>query len=190
MTHALSRIGKQDIPISELRKLVRYDRETGKLHWLSRPVASELAPDAASKLKTWNTRYAGTEAFATKHSAGYFEGCVLGVRFLAHRVAFALAQGRWPVGEIDHIDHDKQNNRLANLRETSHQENALNTSLRSDNSTGCVGVYQSRGQWEARIKCNGKGRFLGYFPTFELARDARLQAQSELGFHENHGCAV
>jgi hypothetical protein len=148
MTHALSRIGKQDIPISELRKLVRYDRETGKLHWLSRPVASELAPDAASKLKTWNTRYAGTEAFATKHSAGYFEGCVLGVRFLAHRVAFALAQGRWPVGEIDHIDHDKQNNRLANLRETSHQENALNTSLRSDN-----------------------------FPTFELARDAILRAE-------------
>ena len=173
-----------------LRQLLRYEPETGKLFWRERGPEwfSDGKDGSANNAAKWNARFAGKEALNSgSGSHGYFDGAVLGVGALAHRVAFAIVYGRWPVG-VDHIDGDRRNNRLSNLREADHAENALNRKVRSDNTSGAAGVWSlKRGGWRARIKRAGIISDLGTFATKEAAIAARKAAEMRLGFHQNHG---
>nr|WP_175479900.1 HNH endonuclease signature motif containing protein [Paracoccus homiensis] len=106
----------------------------------------------------------------------------------AHRVAWAVIHGRWPNGEIDHINGDRSDNRLANLREVTKRENHRNMAIRSDNTSGVTGVYWARekGKWAAYIKAD-KMVALGRYDTFAEAVAARRAAEKVLGYHPNHG---
>lgn len=174
-----------DLPTPiELRKLLSYNPETGKLTWLPRP--REMFQ--RSRLHgTWNTRFAGTEAFTAADGHGYLHGTIRGVKAKAHRVAYALYHGEWPEREVDHINGDRTDNRIANLRSVSRQANLQNMAKRRDNTTGVTGVYHqprcTRRKWSARI---GR-RSLGSFETFDAACAARRAAEVEHGFHPNHG---
>ena len=108
---------------------------------------------------------------------------------LAHHVAFFLSFGRLPVVEIDHIDGNGLNNRLINLRETTHASNMKNVKRSSRNTSGVVGVHFNKrlGMWESTICANGRRIFLGNFNDKSKAAHARKQAEAELGFHKNHG---
>lgn len=178
------------IDIPSLQALLRYELETGKLFWLPRGPEwfSNGANSAEHNAAKWNARFAGKEAINSKSAShGYCDGAVLGVGVLAHRVAFAIYHGRWPVG-VDHIDGDKRNNMLANLREADQGENMLNSKVRRDNKSGEAGIWQlRRGGWRARIKARGQTEDLGKFETKEAAIAARKEAQRRLGFHQNHG---
>lgn len=116
-------------------------------------------------------------------------GKVAGVLVLAHRAAWAVAHGAWPDAEIDHVNHNRRDNRLENLRAVSRRQNAMNASLRSDNTSGVVGVtwQPSRGKWAAQIGVKGRVVPLGRYAHLEDAVHARRTAEVAHGFHQNHG---
>ena len=104
-------------------------------------------------------------------------------------MAFLLQVGRWPEGEIDHIDGNGLNNRWNNLREVTPTENQRNARKRSDNTSGTTGVgwHKQRQKWKAQIRINGTQKHLGYFDSKEEAIWAREAANKEHEFHPNHG---
>lgn len=174
-----------------LRQLLRYEPETGKLFWLARTPAlyPGLPEDEAARLvNLWNGENAGKEAFLKVDSDGYLRGSLLGRSRRAHRVIWKLVTNGDPA-EIDHIDGNRANNRLANLRAALPVDNATNRKNRSDNTSGKIGVgFSSKtGKWRARIRLHGKRHNLGEFDTLEDAIAAREKAEARLGFHLNHG---
>jgi hypothetical protein len=90
--------------------------------------------------------------------------------------------------DIDHINGNRRDNRIANLRAVDRRENMRNARLRSNNTSGIVGVTFSRDRkkWVAQIN-DGKVRSLGRFDKFEDAVEARKAAERRAGFHPNHG---
>ena len=91
--------------------------------------------------------------------------------------------------EIDHINHVRDDNRLANLRFVTRSENRKNQSVSSKSTTGVTGVYfsKSRNKFIAQIKVNREVIYLGIFETLEGAAEARRQADRKYKFNNNHG---
>ena len=140
--------------------------------------------DPATGRFTWRDGYRGAFREAGHFDAkGYRMLSVRGVRELAHRVAWAMTYGRWPEGVIDHINGERDDNRIDNLRDVSVQANAQNTRSTSRNPTGLRGVaYRRAGakRYSARIVVDGRCRWLGSYATAEEAHAAYLVAKSEL----------
>ena len=175
-----------------LRQLLRYEPETGKLFWRERePAMFEAGRHSAERSATaWNSRYAGKVAFtALEGEGGYQRGRIYGQLYKAHRVAWTIFYGCWPEHEIDHIDGDKSNNRITNLRDVPHMLNCRNRRLQKTNTTGYSGLTWRRDtkKWRACIHVNGRPTTIGSFATKEEAIDARKRAQNEQGYHPNHG---
>lgn len=172
------------VPSQELlREFLVYDAETGFLYWRQRD--QKWFPDVRAS-RIWNTKNAGNRAFKTK-TAGYFSGGILGVNYLAHRVIWKYVHGIDP-DQIDHINGNRTDNRLENLRDVPEVLNHRNQKLRSDNSTGAVGVTRRpSGRYRAQISLAGAGIYIGDFDTVEEASAARLAVSREHGFHVNHG---
>lgn len=178
----------------DLRQLLNYSPDTGALTWLKRPLhffpTGGKSPSRSRN--TWNSRYAGTPALNSLNAHGYKSGRLLDRTTLSHRVIFAIQEGQWPTGQVDHINGDRADNRWNNLRQVSHQNNAKNMRLPSHNTSGHIGVYWDvrRGKWGAVIQANRKRKFIGYFDHKCDAVAARLKASIDLGFHPNHGSAA
>ena len=174
---------------AEARDLLRYDPETGHLFWRERPAyLFEGKKRPASVLQAiWNTRYAGTKA-GCMDGEGYIGVKLFDRHQLAHRLAWAIHYGVWP-DQIDHINHDRTDNRLVNLRNVSVSENNRNVRLPSRNASGVVGVgWDSRqGGWSAIITFEKRKIRLGLFATIAEAATARKAAERQYGFHPNHG---
>jgi len=102
-----------------------YQPDSGKFFW------KKTAPQG--------TRQEGRET-ATINSNGYKLIKLKGVLYRAHRVAFLLMNGEFPL-VVDHINRDRSDNKWDNLREASHQENCFNRSLDTRNRTGITGVF-------------------------------------------------
>lgn len=179
---------KTSIPIPALALRLSYDRETGVFFWKERGV-EEFSCEG--RWKAWNKRFCGQPAGT--QCTGYVSISVqhdgARHRLLAHRAAWAIENGAWPLGEIDHIDGDRANNRIENLRHVTRHDNTKNRALPSNNTSGCIGVIwgKDRGLWSARIKVEGKTIHLGRFKQIEDAVAARKAAEGIYGFHENHG---
>ena len=139
-------------------------------------------------MKAWNTRYAGTRA-GKVNGSGYVLIQINGKHYRAHRLAWLASTGSWPCQKIDHINGDKLDNRIINLRDVSTLENNRNMPLLVNNKSGRVGVswYSARSEWVAHIKVDGRQKILGRFKSKDLAIAARESAERELGFHPNHG---
>lgn len=163
---------------SMLRQLLDYDPGTGLFLW--RPRAGQ---------KSWNTRYAGTRAFAYRDKHGYQTGMLLGLRFFAHRIAWAHVHLAWPSDEIDHINHDRSDNRIANLRPVDRTENRRNISRNQNNKSGVCGVHWAPHvqKWVAQISVGGAKMYLGCYADLQDATQARKDAETEYAFHSNHG---
>lgn len=124
----------------------------------------------------------------TKSSGGYLKVTFMGVEYLAHRLCWFLHHDEWP-NVIDHINHDKCDNRILNIRNVDHKANNMNQSLRSDNKSGVSGVYwcKAKERWRSQIRVNGKKTNLGTFSTIIDAAIAVIKATKKHGYHENHG---
>ena len=100
-----------------------------------------------------------------------------------------MVHGSFPVGEIDHEDQNGLNNRASNLRDVVHVKNQQNRVMNPLNTSGQMGVgYCKRERlWRARIKVKGIEIGLGYFKDKDEAIAVRKAAESQYGFHKNHG---
>jgi len=173
--------------VEELHRLIRLDAETGLLFWLPRP---EEMFTARREWLRWNARYAGNEALGTVTEYGHKRGKIHAGRFWAHRVVWALAHGRWPAGEIDHINGDPADNRPENLRDGAPRANCKNQKLRKSNTTGMMGVTwrRDRSRWLVRIADKAGNRtVVGSFVSLDDAKAARKAAEQQNGYHRNHG---
>lgn len=178
---------RSDITPELCRQLLRYEPETGKLFWLFRP--REMFKSQRS-MNVWNARYAGQQAF-TADSGGYRVGRIQDMMFRAHRVAWAIVHGVWPVEghDVDHINGAPGDNRLCNLRSVPHQVNNQNNRRPTNNSSGHVGVSWNKhfSRWEAYIGDGTSRTRLGMFDALDAACAARKNAEAERGYHPNHG---
>lgn len=169
---------------SEIHKLLDYNAETGKFYWKPRSVDMFSSEHHANK---WNGRFAGKEA-KKAHGGGYLQICVLFTNYLAHRLAWFYIYGEWPA-EIDHINGDRKDNRLVNLRAASRKVNSRNLKQNVRNTSGFRGVRYKKAanRWVAYIGVNGKFKHVGSFETMREAVAARFRAEKQFGYHENHG---
>lgn len=137
-------------PLERLRSILSYDPVTGDLTW---------------KVNRRNVT-AGSKA-GYKRPSGYIYVRIDGRDYPAHRVAFALGHGVIEFGHLDHINGNRSDNRLTNLREVTSQENNRNCRVRSDNTSSYKGVdfRRARGLYRARIKLNCREIHLGYFTS-------------------------
>lgn len=173
-----------------LRLLLQYDPETGGLRWRVRPVwmFRDSGHGMAANARAWNARFAGTDAL-TGYVAGYVAGQIKRRTVRAHRAAWAVMFGYWPPEDIDHINGNRADNRISNLRSVSRAENGRNQCVRNTNTSGVLGVHwhKKAGKWAAEVTFNGKSRHLGLFDNLDDAAEARRRAEAGLGFHPNHG---
>ena len=186
----------KDLPPPQmLRKVLRYEPDTGRFFWRERTpdmfktTHGRKIRTAEHACKQWNQRYAGTEAF-TASQQGARVGNLLGLgTYLAHRVAFAHYHGRPPRGEVDHINGRRDDNRICNLREATRVEQSQNMPKSCANKSGHVGVYwiTRLSLWGASIQVSNVSHWLGYYETFEEACAVRKDAEKRFGFHPNHG---
>lgn len=110
--------------------------------------------------------------------------------YMAHRIIWESVVGKIPEGmQIDHINHNRSDNRLENLRLVTHIENGMNQSMRVRNKSGITGVsWNARDEkWISRISRDRKVINLGCFDSFDDAVSARINAEIEFGYHANHG---
>jgi hypothetical protein len=158
---------KEDLISQELVKaLFSYSSETGIF---------------TRKLTTGQKAQKGSIAGSLQPS-GYILLEINGNTYRAHRVAWLYMYGEFPDRAIDHIDRDRANNSIANLRLATAQENIRNSGLRTDNSTGYRGVSLDKrsGRYRAYIYLDGKQKSLGYHSTAEDAAAAYNEAAKKL----------
>ncbi|ARK07629.1 hypothetical protein [Citrobacter phage CF1 DK-2017] len=153
-----------------LSSMLRY--ENGVLYWRER--RNGVKPDLIAGTITKN---------------GYVSIGANGIKAYAHRIVWFMHYGEIPKGfDIDHINHDRTDNIIENLRLVSRSDNLRNKG-KVLSSSGEMGVYWSKaaGRWEASLTVDGKKRYLGLFDTVEQAREARVKADKIYGYHKNHG---
>ena len=100
---------------TQVQQLLDYEPATGLFTWKERPGN-----------KRFNTLWAGKPAFTQEDGHGYLCGSIFNKTYRASRIAWLYHRGVWPQHEIDHINHDKKDNRILNLRDVPHRENTLN----------------------------------------------------------------
>lgn len=151
-----------------LKRLLEYDEKTGSFTWKVSPSRNVRAGESAGSVT----------------SEMYTSITIMRKHYQAHRLAWLYVHGVWPKSVLDHIDTNRVNNRISNLREASFIENGQNRIRpQTNNTTGMLGVYQLRGRknWRAQIRINKKQVYLGTFKTIGAAHDAYLAAKRE--FH-------
>lgn len=145
--------------------VLRYNAETGDLFW--------RVPRG--------TQRAGSKAGSLNKSTGYVQVKIYGQLHMAHRVAWEIYYGQPPQQEIDHVNGNRSDNRLTNLRQANRSQNCCNTAVYKNNSCGLKGVHRRpSGRWRATIYFNRQRKHLGHFDTKEAAHKAYLAAAKSL----------
>ncbi len=145
-----------------LRELLIYDATSGCFFWLASRRERVKVGDVAGSV--------------TSH--GYLRIRVAGRQYPAHRLAWLYVYGEWPKHHIDHIDGNRKNNAIDNLRDVSYSGNSQNKKVaHANNKCGLLGVCARGSRWLARITISGKLTQLGAYDTPELAHAAYLRAK-------------
>ncbi len=158
----LSALPDQDF----LRKILSYDQHTGKLVWRERQpgltMPSGAVVDHHSAI-SWNAKNARREA-ASKSGEGYFRIKIEKMNYKVHRVIWKMTYGHDPE-IIDHINGDRSDNRLCNLRSCTVAQNSQNKLVLASGSSRFRGVSWnvSKRKWQAKIRANGRIIHLGRF---------------------------
>ena len=153
----------QELTAGKLRELLHYDPETGIF---------------TRKVRT-SPRVKAGDIAGSQGGGGYLLIRVCSRKYQAHRLAWLYVYGEWPEDQIDHINRDRADNRIANLREVTNKQNQQNASKRSDNTSGYPGVswYKLDSKWAAKIRHNQKLIHLGCYNAIEEAVAARKAAE-------------
>lgn len=178
----------------QLKKLLRYNPDTGVFTWLERDLSdfTDDKHEPTHNMNKWNAKHAGSVAGSLRKSTGrrtdYYRIRINNKSYYAHRLAWLYVYGKFP-DQIDHINGDGLDNRIENIRSVSHQVNHTNMPRQRNNVSGIPGVYWSSADacWIARIKVNNKMINLGRSIDFFLACCMRKVGENTFNFHTNHG---
>lgn len=172
-------------PLKELNEMLSYNPDTGEFFWKERPRHHFYQDDQHVR---WNKVHAFRQAGGVKKK-GYLVITIHRSAYKAHRLAWYMHTGEHPDLPLDHINHNRSDNRIINIRVASFSANAKNKSINCRNKSGCPGVkfYEKYGHWKASIKVDGKEVHLGCFKDRPDAISARRSAEERFGFHLNHG---
>ena len=154
----------------QLRAILDYDPETGIFAWRHR----------GDYRKEWNIRYAGKPAGTI---VGAYRIILIRKRkYVASRLVWLWVYSEWPRDFIDHINGNKQDDRISNLRAATKSQNTANIGAPSHNTSGLKGAsWEKRaGKWKAQICYQGKRRWLGYFKTAKEAHQAYCNEAARL----------
>lgn len=156
-------MAKEIISAAQLRELFYFDENTGEF--------------LNKRKRNSNGAMPGTKAgYVCKN--GYVNIKINRRSYLAHRLAWLYHYGVWPNEQIDHINHLRSDNRIANLRDVSPSENRQNLIwAHKNNLCGVLGVSKSKGKYQASIELGGRRQFLGTFECPSEAKAAYLQAK-------------
>jgi len=170
-------IGDKELTVERLRERVNYDANTGIMTLKTKPIKGGRTPIGG--------------AMGSVHPKGYLYLNLDGRRYLVHRLVWMYVYGEWP-DSVDHINHVRSDNRLANLRNIPGHENQKNMKLGAKNASGVPGISWSatRNKWEVYITSKRNRVSLGRFADFFEAVCTRKSAELALNFHPNHGSIV
>lgn len=176
---------KQHLSPEDLSLYFEADFDNGLLYWKPRNVDMFATKRSATM---WNVRFARQLALNANHKSGYKCGRIFGIPLLAHRVLFAMKHGYWPK-EVDHINGNRGDNTIKNLREVTRLQNSKNQKISIKNTSGHIGVSWNKRdkRWTAYITVNKKRKALGNFANIDDAINCRISHQTQHGFHVNHG---
>ena len=150
-----------------LKSLLSYDPATGIFRW-----KVDIRCGANNRLMRRSGDVAGSVT-----DSGYGIICLAYKRYYAHRLAWFYMTGKWPENQVDHIDLDRSNNRFDNLRQATVCQNGANRRTRAKSGfKGVVKLKQAQGSYMAQISIDGVPKYLGCYPSAELAHAAYLQA--------------
>lgn len=163
--HALDgRPKNPDIELHTLRSLFSYDENSGIVRNKITRSSNARQGDAVGSLE----------------ARGYLRMKVCGRQIYVHRLVWALFYGEWPANLIDHINGNKSDNRICNLRDVDFQTNVQNiTAPTVRNRSGFRGVHWDKynKKWRASVKFNGRSIFAGLFDDVKEASDAYWQCK-------------
>jgi hypothetical protein len=147
-------------PPDNIRNHLSYEPGTGVFRWIkSKSPQDRMAVDAVA---------------GHLHHTGYRVIRFMDRPYLAHRLAWWFIHGVMPLGDIDHEDMDKDNNRIGNLRPATRSQNQANRGPPPKNTSGFKGVNlcKQTGRWLARIQVDDRRKHLGRFDSAEAAAQA------------------
>lgn len=103
---------------------------------------------------------------------GYLQTRINGKSYLLHRLAWLYVYGNFPLNILDHKDTDKKNNKIENLRPSTHSKNQFNRGVATCSKSGAKGVTKNGNAWRAQARVDGNRYDLGTFKTIEEAAKA------------------
>ena len=148
-----------------LKEILDYDPETGIFRWKVSRQGIRIGAEAGNLRKE-----------------GYRRIAVNGKSYFAHRLVWLYIHGKFPDNCIDHINGIKDDNRIANLREATNQQNLFNRGKYKNNTSGHKGVsfHKPANKFQAKIRINRKLKHLGYFDSKEEASAAYQKVAKKL----------
>ena len=153
------------ITAEELRETLSYDPDTGDFRWKVRTSRRVKIGDVAGSLSKF----------------GYTCVSINTKRYMAHRLAWLYITGSFPKDEIDHINGNRADNRISNLREASRRENMCNRKSHRDGRLHGTWYYTNINKYGSCIKIGEHRKYLGYFSTEEAAHHTYLIWKHNLG---------
>lgn len=156
-----------------LKSVLNYDKDTGIFTW------------AVNKSKRCNIG-----DVAGHKDNGYIRIEINNKAYRAHRLAWLYVYGEMPKLHIDHINSNRSDNRVSNLREATYQENSKNYSTPKTNTSGVKNVswYKKLNKWVVSLGVNGKKKTIGYFDDIEFAELVAIEARNKYHMEfANHG---
>ncbi len=152
-----------ELTADQLKDMLDYDAGTGVFVWKTRPSKAVRAGDVAG---------------CVEKRIGYITIGIAGRVYKAHRLAWLYVYGSWPKGLIDHINGNKADNRIDNLRDVFADGNSQNVRKPNRrNKSGFMGVIWFQNKWRASMSVNGKSKWLGDYSTPEEAHQVYLEAK-------------
>lgn len=158
--------------LDRLKGILDYDKNTGNFTCLIDRSSNSRKGDIAGSME----------------SNGYVRIVIDGKKHYAHRLAYFYVYGFTPEF-IDHLNGNRSDNSIKNLKASTRLENAKNKTISIRNKSGMAGVYwiNSLSLWKASIKNNGNLIYLGCYVKKIDAMKARKNSELKYGYSENHG---
>lgn len=155
------------LTVERLYEVLTYDPETGVFKW---------------KITRANSAIKGRVAGCFRNGEGSYRQILIdGRKYYEHRLAWLYVHGEWPP-MVDHINLNKSDNAIKNLRKATVSQNLANSKVWKNNKLGVKGVRKRNGRddlYEARLCFRGKQRVLGLFTSAEEAHTAYLDAAKQ-----------